>query len=152
MLLRRERAMTAIAIMLDVAFHAGRAEAVSAADIAKGWARPAAASNPYCRHCPGPGCWTASVVRRAAIAWAGRRATCGWPRWSPPRWTRMQTPEAPAGRWQAVVVAPLWGEMEALCRDHLTRLTVADLIKRAAAAGVKRPSVEPLNFRHLKFC
>ncbi|RYJ03453.1 MAG: transcriptional regulator, partial [Acetobacteraceae bacterium] len=35
MLLRRERAMTAIAIMLDVAFHAGRAEAVSAADIAE---------------------------------------------------------------------------------------------------------------------
>ena len=35
MLLRRERAMTAVAIMLDVAFHAGRAEAVSAADIAE---------------------------------------------------------------------------------------------------------------------
>jgi UDP-N-acetylmuramoylalanine--D-glutamate ligase len=35
MLLRRERAMTAVAIMLDVAFHAGRTEAVSAADIAE---------------------------------------------------------------------------------------------------------------------
>jgi molybdenum cofactor biosynthesis enzyme len=47
---------------------------------------------------------------------------------------------------QAAVVQPLWTEMEALCRDHLARLTIADLIKRAAAAGVKRPTVEPLNF------
>jgi len=54
--------------------------------------------------------------------------------------------EVPAGRLQAAVVQPLWTEMEALCRDHLSRLTVADLIKRAAAAGVKRPTVEPLNF------
>ena len=51
---------------------------------------------------------------------------------------RTPTPDAPAGRLQAAAVAPLWGELEALCRDHLTRLTVADLIKRAAAAGVKR--------------
>ena len=54
--------------------------------------------------------------------------------------------EAPAGRLQAAVVQPLWAELEALCRDHLARLTIADLIKRAAAAGVKRPTVEPLNF------
>jgi hypothetical protein len=47
---------------------------------------------------------------------------------------------------QAAVVAPLWNELEALCRDHLAGLTIADLIRRAAAAGMKRPAVEPLNF------
>lgn len=35
MLLRRDRAMTAVAVMLDVAFHAGRSGTVSAADIAE---------------------------------------------------------------------------------------------------------------------
>ena len=35
MLLRRDRAMIAVLIMLDVAFHAGRAGTVSAADIAE---------------------------------------------------------------------------------------------------------------------
>ncbi|MBU6499895.1 MAG: Rrf2 family transcriptional regulator, partial [Rhodospirillales bacterium] len=35
MLIRRDRAMVAVTIMLDVAFHAGRSATVSAADIAE---------------------------------------------------------------------------------------------------------------------
>ena len=34
MLIRRDRAMVAIAVMLDVAFHGGRTATVNAADIA----------------------------------------------------------------------------------------------------------------------
>ena len=146
MLLRRERAMTAIAIMLDVAFYAGRTEAVSAADIAERLGQARRGIEPVLQ-----------ALSRAGLLDSIRGPKGGYRLGRPPRDLRLAeivataldedvAADAPTGRLHAVVVAPLWGEMEALCRDHLARLTVADLIKRAAAAGVKRPSVEPLNF------
>ncbi|SDB38592.1 RrF2 family transcriptional regulator [Belnapia rosea] len=146
MLLRRERAMTAIAIMLDVAFHAGRSEAVSAADIAERLGQARRGIEPVLQ-----------ALSRAGLLDSIRGPKGGYRLGRPPRDLRLaeivataldedSTPDAPQGRLQAAVVAPLWSELEGLCRDHLTKLTVADLIKRAAAAGVKRPVVEPLNF------
>jgi Rrf2 family iron-sulfur cluster assembly transcriptional regulator len=146
MLLRRERAMTAVAIMLDVAFHAGRTEAVSAADIAERLGQARRGIEPVLQ-----------ALSRAGLLDSIRGPKGGYRLGRPPRDLRLAEivstaldedggAEAPAGRLQAAVVQPLWTEMEALCRDHLARLTVADLIKRAAAAGVKRPTVEPLNF------
>jgi len=147
MLLRRERAMTAVAIMLDVAFHAGRTEAVSAADIAERLGQARRGIEPVLQG-----------LSRAGLLDSIRGPKGGYRLGRPPRDLRLAEiistaldedgtdSEAPAGRLQATVVHPLWGELEALCRDHLARLTVADLIKRAAAAGVKRPTVEPLNF------
>jgi Rrf2 family protein len=147
MLLRRERAMTAVAIMLDVAFHAGRTEAVSAADIAERLGQARRGIEPVLQG-----------LSRAGLLDSIRGPKGGYRLGRPARDLRLAEivstaldedalgGEAPAGRLQAVVVHPLWGEMEALCRDHLARLTIADLIKRAAAAGVKRPTVEPLNF------
>ncbi len=146
MLLRRERAMTAIAIMLDVAFHAGRSEAVSAADIAERLGQARRGIEPVLQS-----------LSRAGLLDSIRGPKGGYRLGRPPRDLRLAeivstaldedgAPDAPQGRLQAAVVAPLWGELEGLCRDHLTRLTVADLIKRATAAGVKRPVVEPLNF------
>jgi Rrf2 family protein len=147
MLLRRERAMTAVAIMLDVAFHAGRTEAVSAADIAERLGQARRGIEPVLQG-----------LSRAGLLDSLRGPKGGYRLGRPPRDLRLAEivataldedgagAETPAGRLQAAVVQPLWGEMEALCRDHLARLTVADLIKRAAAAGVKRPVVEPLNF------
>ncbi|MBL6081414.1 Rrf2 family transcriptional regulator [Belnapia sp. T18] len=146
MLLRRERAMTAIAIMLDVAFHAGRSEAVSAADIAERLGQARRGIEPVLQS-----------LSRAGLLDSIRGPKGGYRLGRPPRDLRLAeivstaldedgAPDAPQGRLQAAVVAPLWSELEGLCRDHLTKLTVADLIKRAAAAGVKRPVVEPLNF------
>ncbi|WP_149539409.1 RrF2 family transcriptional regulator [Siccirubricoccus phaeus] len=147
MMLRRERAMTAVAIMLDVAFHAGRSEAVSAADIAERLGQARRGIEPVLQN-----------LSRAGLLDSIRGPKGGYRLGRPPRELRLAeivatvldedggNAEAPAGRLQAAVVHPLWSEMEALCRDHLARLTVADLIKRAAAAGVKRPTVEPLNF------
>ena len=146
MLLRRERAMTAIAIMLDVAFHAGRSEAVSAADIAERLGQARRGIEPVLQS-----------LSRAGLLDSIRGPKGGYRLGRPPRDLRLVeivstaldedgAPDAPQGRLQAAVVAPLWSELEGLCRDHLTKLTIADLIKRAAAAGVKRPVVEPLNF------
>ncbi|MBL6454191.1 Rrf2 family transcriptional regulator [Belnapia sp. T6] len=146
MLLRRERAMTAIAIMLDVAFHAGRSEAVSAADIAERLGQARRGIEPVLQ-----------ALSRAGLLDSIRGPKGGYRLGRPPRDLRLAeivataldedaAPETPQGRLQAAVVAPLWGELEGLCRDHLARLSVADLIKRAAAAGVKRPVTEPLNF------
>ena len=147
MLLRRERAMTAVAIMLDVAFHAGRTEAVSAADIAERLGQARRGIEPVLQ-----------ALSRAGLLDSIRGPKGGYRLGRPPRDLRLAEivstaldedgapGEQPAGRLQAAVVQPLWGELEGLCRDHLSKLTVADLIKRAAAAGVKRPTVEPLNF------
>jgi len=147
MLLRRERAMTAVAIMLDVAFHAGRTEAVSAADIAERLGQARRGIEPVLQ-----------ALSRAGLLDSIRGPKGGYRLGRPPRDLRLAEivataldddgapGEQPAGRLQATVVQPLWAELEGLCRDHLSKLTVADLIKRAAAAGVKRPTVEPLNF------
>ncbi len=50
------------------------------------------------------------------------------------------------GRLQEVVVAPLWAELDALLRTRLGALTLDELLKRAAAAGLKRAAGAPLNF------
>ena len=146
MLLRRERAMTAVAIMLDVAFHAGRTEAVSAADIAERLGQARRGIEPVLQ-----------ALSRAGLLDSIRGPKGGYRLGRPPRDLRLAeivstaldedardggAGRAVAGRRRAAA----WTELEALCRDHLSRLTVADLIKRAAAAGVKRPTVEPLNF------
>jgi DNA-binding IscR family transcriptional regulator len=44
------------------------------------------------------------------------------------------------------VVRPLWEELEAGLLAALQQLTVAELLRRAAAQGLQRPTPEPLNF------
>ena len=40
----------------------------------------------------------------------------------------------------------LWSELEAQARAQLAGLTLDDLIRRAAAAGLRRPTAEPISF------
>jgi Rrf2 family protein len=134
--------------VLDVAFHASRAETVSAADIAERLGQARRGIEPVLQ-----------ALSRAGVLDSVRGPRGGYRLGRPPRDIRLlevvtaaleeetaPPAEMPAGRLQAAVVQPLWGELDALCRDQLGRLTLADLIKRAAAAGVKRPATEPLNF------
>jgi Rrf2 family transcriptional regulator, iron-sulfur cluster assembly transcription factor len=50
------------------------------------------------------------------------------------------------GALQGAVVAPLWAELDAALRERLGALTLEDLLRRAGAAGLRRPAAEPLNF------
>ncbi len=76
MLLRCDRTMIAILIMLDVAFHAGRNGTVSAADIADRANLARRGIEPLLQTlCHAPDCWKASVARVGAIALAVRAAT-----------------------------------------------------------------------------
>jgi hypothetical protein len=47
---------------------------------------------------------------------------------------------------QRTVTAPLWGELDALLRDRLASMTLDDLLRTAQAAGLRRPTSEPLNY------
>jgi Rrf2 family iron-sulfur cluster assembly transcriptional regulator len=44
------------------------------------------------------------------------------------------------------VTLPLWAELEATLVTALGELTVAELLRRAAAKGLRRPTPEALNF------
>jgi DNA-binding IscR family transcriptional regulator len=54
--------------------------------------------------------------------------------------------EGPSGRLQEQVVEVLWTELETAARDRLGALTLDDLLRRAAAAGLRRPATEPITF------
>ncbi len=147
MLLRRDRAMTAIAVILDIAFHAGRGDAVTgAAEVADRLAAQRRGIEPVFQ-----------ALSRAGLLDSLRGPRGGYRLGRRPRDIRLAeviaavTEEAapgtdPGGRLQAAVVAPLWRDMEARLAEGLEALTVEDLLKRAQAAGLKRPSAEPLNF------
>lgn len=145
MLLRQDRAMTAIAVMLDVAFHAGRGEAVTGgAEVATRLGAARRGIEPVFQ-----------ALSRAGLLDSLRGPHGGYRLGRRPRDIRLAevvaavTEEAEAelqGRLQAAVVAPLWQEMTALLRDKLAGLTLEDLLRRAQAAGLKRPASEPLNF------
>jgi Rrf2 family protein len=51
-----------------------------------------------------------------------------------------------SGALHAGVVVPLWAELDEALRERLEGLTLEDLLRRAQAAGLQRPSSEPLNF------
>ncbi len=137
--------MTAIAVMLDVAFHAGRGEAVTGgAEVAARLGAARRGIEPVFQ-----------ALSRAGLLDSLRGPHGGYRLGRRPREIRLAevvaavTEESGAelqGRLQEAVVAPLWQEMSAMLREKLAGLTLEDLLRRAQAAGLKRPASEPLNF------
>lgn len=148
MLLRQDRAMTAIAVMLDVAFHAGSGgEVTGGAEVAERLGAARRGIEPVFQ-----------ALSRAGLLDSLRGPKGGYRLGRRPREIRLMevvaaVTEMPdqasgdlAGKLQAAVVGPLWRELEEALRDQLGGLTLDDLLKRAQAAGLKRPTTEPLNF------
>ncbi|MBV8523682.1 MAG: Rrf2 family transcriptional regulator [Acetobacteraceae bacterium] len=149
MLLQRERAMLAVSVVLDVAFHAGRHGKVSAAEIAERTGQSRRGLEPLLQ-----------ALSRAGILESVRGPRGGYRLGRGPRNIRVSEvvevvieddakeakEAAPGGRLNGVVVEPLWNELERMVASHLGALTIEDLLRRAAAAGLQRPLTAPLYY------
>ncbi len=147
MLVRRDRAMVAVLIMLDVGFHAGRSNTVSAAEIAEraGLARrgiepllQALSRSGLLESVRGPrGGYRLGRARRDiclcdVVRTATTEDSCA--------------EDGPRGELQDAVVDKLWHELDASLCERLQRMTLDDLLRRAEAAGLRRPLAEPISF------
>jgi Rrf2 family protein len=151
MLLRRDRAMTAVSIVLDVAFHAGRGAVVPAGDIADRLGEARRGIEPVLQALSRVGLLgstrgpkggyrlgrAARDMRLSEVVAAVRGEAAGEEETALP---------AVASPLQDAVTLPLWGELEAGLLAALEQVTVAELLRRAAAQGLRRPTPEALNF------
>lgn len=150
MLIRRDRAMVAVTIMLDVAFHAGRAATVSASDMAERLGMARRGMEPLLQ-----------TLSRAGLLESVRGPRGGYRLGRPRRDISLSDivdaavagpaeagdgSDGPTGRLQSDVVDPIWAEMDAVAQARLSALTLEDLLKRATAAGLRRPTAEPIIF------
>jgi Rrf2 family protein len=147
-LLRQDRALTAVAVALDIAFHAGRSgQLAGAAEVAERLGTARRGLEPVLQ-----------ALSRAGLLESLRGPRGGYRLARRPRDIRLldilaaleEGTDAPeeglSGRLQALVVVPLWQELDTGLRQRLAALTLEDLLRRAQAAGLKRPAAEPLNF------
>ncbi len=147
MLLRRDRAMIAVLIMLDVAFHAGRAGTVSAADIADRAGLARRGIEPLLQ-----------TLSRSALLESVRGPRGGYRLGRPRRDIKLSdivetavcedaaSEEGPVGELFARVVEPAWRDLDDTLRARLRGISLDDLIRRAETAGLRRPLAEPISF------
>jgi Rrf2 family transcriptional regulator, iron-sulfur cluster assembly transcription factor len=147
MIIRRDRAMTAVSVMLDIAFHAGRTATVNAADIAERLGLARRGMEPLLQS-----------LSRAELVDSVRGPRGGYRLARPPRDIRLAEIVAvalaeeehpshmPAGRLHEAVTARLWQEMDQGAREQLRSLSLDDLLRRADAAGLRRPATDPITF------
>lgn len=148
MLLRQDRAVTAVSVVLDLAFHAGRnGQVVNGAEVAERLGAARRGIEPVFQ-----------ALSRAGLLDSTRGPRGGYRLARRPRDIRVwdvvaalsedgeDAPGGPSGTLHGAVVLPLWQELDAALRERLEALTVEDLLRRAGVAGLQRPSSEPLNF------
>jgi Rrf2 family protein len=150
MLLRQDRAQTAIAVALDIAFHAGRSGGAlaAAADVAERLGAARRGLEPVLQ-----------ALSRAGLLESVRGPRGGYRLARRPRDVTLadivgaltEPTEEPAeaglsGALQTAVMLPLWQELDSAMTERLRTLTLEDLVKRAQAKGLRRPAAEPLNF------
>jgi Rrf2 family protein len=148
MIVRRDRGMLAVLIMLDVAFHAGRTSTVSAADIADRAGLARRGIEPLLQ-----------TLSRSGLLESIRGPRGGYRLGRPRRDIHLDeivrtavsddTPsgeDSPVGQMQSAVIDPLWVELNQELATRLKGLTLEDMIRRAEAVGMARPLAEPITF------
>lgn len=149
MLIRRDRLMVAVTVMLDIAFHGGRTTTVSAADIAERLGQARRGMEPLLQ-----------ALSRAGLLDSLRGPRGGYRLGRAQRDIRLSDiaaalhgdehdsgePAGPSGMLQSTVTDALWDELEAAAQARLESLTLDDLLRRAQAAGLRRPASEPISF------
>ncbi len=147
MIVRRDRAMLAVLIVLDVAFHAGRTSTVSAADIAERAGMARRGIEPLLQ-----------TLSRSGLLESIRGPRGGYRLGRPRRDIRLDEvvrvalaedggcEAGPGGALQTKVVDVFWAELDQGCAVRLAGVTVEDLIRRAETAGLCRPVAEPITF------
>ena len=149
-ILRRDRPETAISLMLDIAFHAGRAGTVSAADIAERLGLARRGMEPLLQALsraglldsvrgPRGGYRLSRAAREITLAEIVAVAMAGEDE-------ARETAHSPVGALHVAVVETLWQALEERVAKELAGLTLDDLLKRAAKAGLIRPAVAPITF------
>lgn len=140
--------MVAITVLLDVAFHGGRASTVSAADIAERLGMARRGMEPLLQ-----------TLSRAGLLESVRGPRGGYRLGRARRDIKLteivaialaedggEPSDGPSGRLQEAVVDRLWQELDQALQVRLGALTLDDLMRRAAAAGMRRPASEPITF------
>jgi Rrf2 family protein len=139
--------MVAVTVMLDVAFHGGRSATVSAADIAERLGLARRGMEPLLQ-----------TLSRGGLLESVRGPRGGYRLGRPKRDIRLSDivavaladdsdpAEGPSGRLQTAVVDKVWSDLEEAAKAQLSALTLDDLMRRAAAAGMRRPAAEPITF------
>jgi Rrf2 family iron-sulfur cluster assembly transcriptional regulator len=147
LLTRRDRGMVAVAIVLDIAFHSGGDAVVSAAELAERTGMARRTLEPLLQ-----------ALSRDGVLESTRGPHGGYRLGHPARLIKLAEvigvalssleESAPdlTGRLQRAVVDPLWGELDAALQAQLDGMTVEDLLRRAAKAGLRKPVSDPLNF------
>ncbi|MBP0491596.1 RrF2 family transcriptional regulator [Pararoseomonas indoligenes] len=148
-LLRQDRALTAVSVLLDVAFHAGRGgngPVAGGAEVAKRLGAARRGIEPVFQ-----------ALSRAGLLEGVRGPRGGYRLARRPRDIRLSEAVAAvaegaeasgdlSGPLHTKVAAPLWAELDEALRERLEGLTLEDLLRRSQAAGLNPPASEPLNF------
>jgi Rrf2 family protein len=144
-LVRRDRTMVAVDVMLDVAFHGGRTATVSAAEIAARIGLARRGMEPLLQ-----------ALSRAGLLESVRGPRGGYRLGRARRDIRLSDiaavaieadpADGPTGALHDAVVDRLWIHLDAAVAERLRALTLEDLLRRAAEAGLRRPATEPISF------
>jgi Rrf2 family transcriptional regulator, iron-sulfur cluster assembly transcription factor len=147
LLTRRDRGMVALAIVLDVAFHSGGETVVNAAELAERTGMARRTLEPLLQ-----------ALSRERLLDSTRGPHGGYRLGRPARLIKVseaitvglnsleESVHDLSGQLHRMVIEPLWGEFDAALLALADSLTIEDLLKRAAKAGLRKPVTDPLNF------
>lgn len=144
-LIRRDRAHIAAQIMLDVAFHAGRAGTVPAADLAERLGQARRGLEPLLQ-----------ALARGGLLDSVRGPHGGYRLGRAARDITLadvaatMIEAAPEGEIAAsplgAIAEEAWLAADAAAVEALRAVSLEDLVRRAVAAGLRRPTLEPLSY------